>query len=265
MSAPRLYPPSRPQSIGEVLDSGFRIFQSTLLPCLPYGVAWVIVGQLASIHDLVAGRPPRAFGGSDPIWWLWYALGLLLTLILWSALILRQSALASGGASSMRGELRITLARLPQLLVLALSGVAAWAVGLALLVVPGLYLTVAFLFAVPALFARSRGPLDALAYCVRLLYGNWWRTAFILTIAAVVTLALYLVLAATALLAFTAGGIADVAMITALSRAAGIAMGAVIAPFACAMILATFGELRARREGLDLAGRLGADSCSAQL
>ncbi len=265
MSPPRLYPPPRPQSIGEVLDTGFRIFQSTLLPCLPYGVAWVIVGQLANIHDLAAGRPPRLFGGSDPIWWLWYGLGLVLTLILWSSLILRQSALASGGSSSMRAELLITLARLPQLLALALSGVVAWAAGLALLVVPGLYLTIAFLFAVPALLARSQGPLDALAYCARLVYGNWWRTAFILTIAAIVALVLYVVLAVTALFAFTAGGIADVAVITAVSRAAGVAMGAVIAPFACAMVLATFGELRARREGLDLAGRLRADSCGAPL
>ncbi len=263
MPPSRLYPPSRPQSIGEVLDTGFRIFQSTLLPCLPYGVAWVIVGQLANIDDLAAGRPPRLFGGSDPIWWLWYALGLALTLILWSSLILRQSALASGAPSSMRGELRLALVRLPQLLALASSGIVACAVGLALLVVPGLYLAVAFLFAVPALFARRRGPLDALAYCARLVYGNWWRTAFILTIAAIVALVLYVVLAATALFALTAGGIADVAVITAVSRAAGIAMGAVIAPFACAMILATFGELRTRREGLDLAGRLSADSCSA--
>jgi hypothetical protein len=264
MPAPRLYPPSRPQSIGEVLDAGFRIFQSTFLPCLPYGVAWVIVGQLANIHDLTAGRPPRAFGGDDPIGWLWFALGLTLTLILWGALILRQSALASGGTSSMRAELSITLARLPQLLALALSGVVAWVAGLALLAVPGLYLTVAFLFAVPALLARRRGPLDALAYCARLVYGNWWRTALILTIAAVVMLAWYMVLAATALLAFSAGGIADVAVVTAVSRAAGIAMGAIIAPFACAMILAIFGELRARREGLDLAERLRADSCGAR-
>ncbi len=254
MPPPRLYPPSRPQSIGEVLDAGFRIFQSTLLPCLPYGVLWMIAGQLANIHDLVAGRPLRAFGGTDAVWWLWSVVGLVLTLVMWSSLILRQSTLASGRTSSMGAELRATLARLPQLIALVLMGTAACAIGLALLAVPGLYLTVAFLFAIPSLFARSLGPLDALTYSARLVRGNWWRTTLILAITTVVTLVLYTVLAVTVVLGFSAGGIADVAVVTAVSRACGIAMGTVIAPFASAMILATFGELRARREGLDPAG-----------
>ncbi len=99
------YPPTRPQSIGEVLDTGFRIFQSTLLPSLPYGVLWVIAMQLASIHDLAAGRPLRSFAAADLTWWLWYGLGIMLALCLWTAMILRQSALASGTATSVRTEL----------------------------------------------------------------------------------------------------------------------------------------------------------------
>jgi hypothetical protein len=256
MPPPRLYPPSRPQSIGEVLDTGFRIFQSTLLPCLPYGVVWVIVGQLANLHDLATGRPLRVFGGADPIWWLWSLIGAVLTLTVWSSLILRQSALASGAASSMGAELRTALARLPQLVALMVMGAAACMVGLLLFVVTGLYLIVAFAFATPAMLARRLGPLDALRYCARLVYGNWWRTTFILIIAIVVILALYTVLVTVTVLVFGAGGIADVAVVTAVSRAAGIALGAVIAPLACAMILATFGELRARREGVDLEGRI---------
>jgi hypothetical protein len=261
MSPPHFYPPSRPQSIGEVLDTGFRIFQSTLLPCLPYGVLWVIVGQLANLHDLAAGRPLRAFGGADLAWWLWSLAAALVMLYTWSSLILRQSALASGGGASMGAELRAVIAHAPQLLALVCAGAVASAVGLVLLVVPGLYLIVAFAFAIPAMLTRRLGPLEALKYCARLVYGNWWRTTLILGIATVVILALYAVIVAATLLAFGAGGIVDVALVTAVARAAGIALGAVIAPFACAMILATFGELRARREAIDLKGRIAhADS-----
>ena len=32
-----LYPPAGPQSIGQVLDAGFRIFQVSLVRCLLYG------------------------------------------------------------------------------------------------------------------------------------------------------------------------------------------------------------------------------------
>jgi hypothetical protein len=254
MSPPRFYPPSRPQSVGEVLDTGFRIFQSTLLPCLPYGVVWVIVGQLANLHELAAGRPLRAFGGADLAGWIWYVCGALLMLLIWSSLILRQSALASGVPSSMAAELRAVLAGLPQLLALVLVGAVAAAVGLLLLVVPGLYLIVAFTFAMPAMLTLRLGPLAALKYCVRLVRGNWWRTTLILGVATIIILVLYTVLVSVTLIAFGAGGSVDVAVVTAVSRAAGIALGAVIAPFACAMILATFGELRARREGADLEG-----------
>lgn len=257
------YLPTRPQSIGEVLDTGFRIFQSTLLRSLPYGVLWVIAGQLANIHDLAAGRPLRTFGAADRIWWLWSGLAMLLTLFIWTAMILRQSALVSGKASSMRAELAMTLSMMPQLVALAMLAAAGCALGLILLIVPGVYLLVAFTFAVPALLARGSGPLDAVTYCARLVSGNWWRTVFILAVAAVIVLVLYTVLATTALLAFTAVGIADLALVTAISRAVGIALGAVIAPFACAMILATFAELRARRDGLDIESRWGAGACGA--
>ena len=48
-----LYPPSRPQSVGEVLDSAFRIYSATLLRCLPYSFASVILGQLLSVYDVL--------------------------------------------------------------------------------------------------------------------------------------------------------------------------------------------------------------------
>src|SRR6266700_2685475 len=51
-----LYPPPRPQSVGEILDSAFRIFRATLVKCLPYAIAAVIAGLLPNIYDLATGR-----------------------------------------------------------------------------------------------------------------------------------------------------------------------------------------------------------------
>ena len=51
-----LYPPARPQSIGEVLDSAFRIFKVTLLRCLPYGVLATVANQLQNIYLIMSGR-----------------------------------------------------------------------------------------------------------------------------------------------------------------------------------------------------------------
>src|SRR5258708_25582596 len=127
-----LYPPARPQSVGEILDSAFRIFRATLLTCLPYATVGVIAGQLPSIYDLASGRglmQTLITEVRDPVWWLLYVLGTLIVIVLWGAILLRQYALATGHGAATVEELRSALRRLPgALLLLCLSGlvIAVW-------------------------------------------------------------------------------------------------------------------------------------------
>jgi hypothetical protein len=274
---PALYPPPRPQTVGEVLDAGFQIFASTLYGSLPYGVLAVLAGQLANIHDLILGRPLRRFGGTDPGWWAWYVLGLALLLLIWCALWQRQAALAAGGQRSARAELRRTLAAFPSLagqtlmvggalaLIVALAGGSLWMFGdpnalylaIALLLLPaGLYVIVVYLFACPASVLCGMSAVRALAYGAQLLRGKWWRTLLVLTVLAVVILVLYVLVGVGAALVLAVTGVPDVAVVTAVSAAAAMVMGAVSLPFVNAMLLATFGELRVRHEGLDLERRI---------
>src|SRR6201999_2973246 len=100
-----LYPPARPQAIGEVLDSAFRIFKATLLKCLPFSVLATVAGQLQSIYVIVTGRDLRPFGNSDPGYWAIYLLGAIIGCVLITAIMIRQAALATGTASTARGSL----------------------------------------------------------------------------------------------------------------------------------------------------------------
>jgi hypothetical protein len=133
-----LYPPSRPQSVGEVLDSAFRIYSTTLLRCLPYSFASVILGQLLSLFDVLHRRGNGAAALhslqierlTSPLWW-----GLLLLVIVGStmfanAVFLRQYTLASGQAASMRAELATGLRRAPGALLIGVLIVLAFAVTL---------------------------------------------------------------------------------------------------------------------------------------
>src|SRR3974377_2465850 len=96
MASP-LYPPSRAQSVGEILDLGLRIFGATLLRCLGYSAAAMVVGQLASIYALVRHHGPMdPLLVRDPRWWLLLLVALVGAIILTSALIVRQYELASG-------------------------------------------------------------------------------------------------------------------------------------------------------------------------
>ena len=258
MSALPLYPPTRPQSIGEVLDSAFQILRRALVRSIPYGVLIVIAGELANIHDLVLGHPLRGFARSDPVWWAWYVCGLMLTLLLWGALLIHQSELAQGRVSNVGQELRIAATRLPVLLGVFILSMLALALGLVLLIVPGLYLMVPFAFTFPIVLLRRVGAIEALRFSVRLVIGNWWRTMLILSVALLVSLAFYTVapLAAAIVLALTR--VSDVAVISAVTSVALVAMGAVSLPFTSAVLLATYGELLVRREGADLERRIAA-------
>lgn len=257
MSAP-LYPPPRPQSVGEVLDTGFRIFNVSLVQCLPYGVLAMIAGQLANVYDIVTGRPVGNFGKGDPVWWLLYALGLLITLGLWNALMLRQSAIAAGKPTSVSEELRGALNQVPWAVALMVFWIFAIAVGLMLLVLPGLYLAVALVFAWPALVLKSMPLNESIRYSLKLSRHNWWRITFVFTVSLAVLFVFCAVGIVFALIAAPVAGAADVAVVTAITTTVLAAMGAFAGPFLCALLLATFGDLQVRTEGTDLERRIAA-------
>src|SRR6266702_4334167 len=94
-----LYPPARPQSIGEVIDTAFRIFKATLLRSLPYSVLATVAGQLQNIYLIVTGRSLHKFANTDPAWWVLYLLGAFIGATFINTILIRQSAVASGSAA----------------------------------------------------------------------------------------------------------------------------------------------------------------------
>src|SRR2546428_2430897 len=170
-----LYPPPRPQSVGEILDSAFRIFRATLVRCLPYAIAAVIAGQLPSIYYLVSGRNmlQGLAGFRDPVWLTLYILGYVIAIVLWSAVLLRQYALSTGHPADTSSELSTAVRRVPAMALLgiltgcavavwflptlALQGTARLATAL-VLAIPACYLVVALSSGVPGLPATGEGP-----------------------------------------------------------------------------------------------------------
>src|SRR5262249_30675934 len=114
-----LYPPARPQSIGEVLDSAFRIFKATLVPCLPYGVLATVAGQLQNIYLIATGRTLHSFTNTDPVWWTLYVLGAVLGGTLLNGIFVRQAAIASGSRLTGSAALREAMRWAPATIALA--------------------------------------------------------------------------------------------------------------------------------------------------
>src|ERR1700726_1188461 len=116
----RLYPPTRPQLISEVLDTAFKIFSVSLLKTLPYGMLIPLAGQVVNIYNLVTGRLVHRVFPQDATGWVLYAVGVVLTLTLWAALVLRQRSIAAGAQVAMPAELALALRRAPALVALTL-------------------------------------------------------------------------------------------------------------------------------------------------
>jgi hypothetical protein len=269
-----LYPPPRPQSVGEILDSAFRIFRATLVQSLPYAVAAVIAGQLPNIYYLLSGRSMlQGLTGQfrDPVWDALYILGYLIAVALWSAVLLRQYALATGHPADTSAELSTAVRRLPAMVLLGIltgCAIGIWFVpGLALqgtarlgalllLAIPACYMAVALSCGWAVLLVTGQGAVASLMHSYRLTSGSFWRLTLIYTVAFVLLMVLYMVSGLIAGLVSLLLGHGDIAVITAATTGFVVILSAVGTPFFWALALAVLGDLSVRKEGADLAQRL---------
>ena len=276
------YPPQRQLSVGEVLDLSFQIYRTTFVRCLLFATCGVIAGQLAGIYALIRGRSlAQGTAGAgmagmlalmqDPTLVALYVVGLVLTLIFYAAVLLRQRAIITDGA--VGGELAAALRRTPALVALVIlialgclalfvpvfvtGGALRVLLVLAALVVL-CYGLVALSCAMTVLLVEDAGPVASLTRSWRLTSGSFWRLSVIYTVALIILIALELVIAALA--GFLAGALVhgDVAMVTAFAEVIGIILGALVTPFYGALALAVLADLKVRREGADLAQRISA-------
>jgi hypothetical protein len=249
----------RPLGIGEVLDGGFQLFRASLLKCIPYAAVAAAAGQLPTAYDIASGRSLRAFASRDPLWWTIYVVATLVSLVMWSAVLLRQHRIATGQPLDAPSELRTALARLPAALGSAIGFALAVTLGLMLLLIPGLYLITALSMSAPVMLIERRGPRAALAGSYRLVEGHWWRTTAIITASGIIVAVFYAVGGLIgAVAAVPLAGSADVVVVTAITSVLFLLLGALGVPLYSALMLATYSDLRVRREGSDLAQRIAA-------
>jgi hypothetical protein len=264
------YPPTRPLAIGEVLDLAIQIFKATAIKGIPYGICAVTFEQLPNIYDLGSGAVRQPYGGDRPLWLVLFFVGTVLALIAWSALLLQQRAIIERTASTLGRQLTEALRRLPVfVLATVLFFVVVGGDFAALLLVPGqyhpwmrvplivlsTYLAVAVSCTWPAVLLVGHGPVGALRHSIRLVWGNWWRVCAIYTVGAAAVMVLAILVAVLIALVVPAL-VADIPVMMAVYRVLANAMVAVVAPFAGALVLAVFGDLRVRKEGIDLQQRI---------
>jgi len=275
-----LYPPDGPQTVGQVLDAGFRVFKASLVRCLLFGAMAMIAGQLPNIYSLVAGQPFDAYLHGEPITIALAVVGSIATVYLSAVMLLRQREVAQGRRQSTRVELRHALRRMPALLgvvavtlaLLAVVPVSLYllnrasgispsshlalgiAVGVACL--PILWLLPGLAMAVAVAVLTGNGFIASLREGIALVHGSWWRTMITFAVWVVLLAVFNFVAVIIIVMALPLIGATDVATVTAGTPVVFVALRAIGLPFLVAILLAVFGEQQARRQGVDLERRV---------
>jgi hypothetical protein len=251
--------PTAPQSIGGVLDNGFKLFRESFVQAFWLSVATSLVTaptNYAAPYVLQNGSTPNVIGTL-------FGAGLLMALIatiLLGAIVARIDGVARGEPVALGDALSIGVNRMPANILAWILVALVVSVGLVLLIIPGLIFVIWFLFAPYAVVIERLGPLQSMGYSRAIVRGHWWRTAAIVTIVGIIVSVLYTVLGiVAAITVFTnPETVSTGQMPWYVQFVIGPLLGGVAGPFAYAMLLAIYYDLRLRHEGADLAARIAA-------
>jgi hypothetical protein len=188
--------PQAPQSIGKVLDGGFTMYRAVFKAILPLSIAVAVFAQLPGLWPFLV-NPADLMHLSTAS-----GLMLLAGFVVWFALYMALyagwlkslDALARGGSAlNVGAAFSAGLPKVLPMLGATILFTIALMIGLCLLVIPGVILMVSLMFFWYLIVLEDQGAIASLRNSHKLVWGNWWRTAAILTVAAVIYLVAVLV------------------------------------------------------------------------
>jgi hypothetical protein len=279
--------PTAPRSIGGVLDDAIQLYRSA------FATSWAmaLVGQvMLAIPAFIMGTRIKAVAAvpgnplamlavyKSPAVWIPYLIAGILLIGINNALLLRADAVATGNARTPGQSVAAGFRLLPRTLLLFLAilvacvivgvlvGVVSVVVG-SLPIVKGvfflalalgaLYVGWRIFLANAALVIEDAAVFKALNISWTLIKDHWWRTATVYTVAVIMAMVFYFVIA------FLSGLVVGLMhgsepMTTVISQLIGIVGGTILMAFIPAVVLVIFYDLKLRRDGADLASRVNA-------
>jgi hypothetical protein len=261
--------PTQPQGIGGVLDTTFQLYKSSLGVLWPLCLLLSIVGSPPNIYLLVKGNALTAAAGvedllavfTDPIY-------LLVVFVTWAgmmwvtgALYLKQNAVGTDVELSNGAALQAAVGRILPLFVMGILFAIAVGLGTLLLLIPGLILFVSLVLGTALVVLERKGPIAALTGSHKLVWGNWWRTLIILSIGGILVIVIYMAVALVigVITPFIGLGMDDLVLYSTVSTLLiTVLMNVLVTPFFSALLIAQYWDLKLRKEGGDLAARVGA-------
>ena len=279
--------PTAPRSIGGVLDDAIQLYRSAFATSWAMALAGqvmlaipaFIIGTRIKAVAAVPGNPLAMFAVyKSPAVWIPYLVAGILLIGINNALLLRADAVATGKERTAGQSVAAGFRLLPRTLLLFIAilvvcvvvGVLVGVVSVivsAMPVVKGLlflalavaafYVGWRIFLANAALVIEDAAVFKALKISWTLIKNHWWRTATVYTVAVIMAMVFYFVIA------FLSGLVVGLLhgsepMTTVISQLIGVIGGTILMAFIPAVVLVIFYDLKLRRDGADLASRVNA-------
>lgn len=256
----------RPLGVGEILDVSIKLYLKNAAPLLkivavvviPVSVLTLLI-SLSSVPEgtrVSDGQLELPTTASSTQWLvavgLGQALATLATLLATGAAFKAVAEAYLGGRPSAATSLRFASGRFLSLIWVTVLSLLAVMVGILLLIIPGIYLSVALAVVVPALFVEDVKGIAALRRSRHLVKGRWWPTLGALLLG---WLVIPMVIGIVVELVFRIVLVTQAESVTALmmiSGASGTIAEILATPVSVAVLTVMYFDLRVRKEGFDL-------------
>jgi hypothetical protein len=255
-------PASEPQSIGGVLDTGFKLFRVGFKQLMPIAYLGSIVGALWGwfIESAVLRGTAGALPGGFSLLGTFILGGVVIMIfvsVFMAATLIRARNIYRGEDGSFGSALSSGLRRAPAVFAASLLYGLAVTVGLVALIIPGIWISISLVMCVYAASVDNHGPVKALGYSYELVKGYWWRTAAVFAVIMIIAMVFY----------FAIGFISAMVLVTGDPSAIdgpSLWLDIIIFPIISAALTAlmyclayvVYEDLKLRKEGGDLADRI---------
>ena len=262
-----LVPDLRPLSVGEIIDVAIKMWRRqfgtlariVFVVVAPVELFATLVTASVSNFDVESFDPatgdPTLDGGAFAGWLAGMFTAQVLSglaFLISSAAVLRAVSVAYlGGTPDWRESLRAATSRLPSLLWLGLLMFGGLGLAAIALIIPAIWLGVAWSLAFPVMIAEGQRGTKAMGRSFRLVQNRWWPTFGALFLAFLLQSFIGLVLGIPlGILTFTSEGDSLVAIF--FSMIVNVVASVVTTPFMAAVLVLIYFDLRVRKEGFDL-------------
>jgi hypothetical protein len=264
----------RPLGIGELLDVAIRLtlknagtlLRAVIVVVLPLQVISAIV-YVSGSDDQLRNENGKVTLGSGTSAGTFAATFAIVLLISWLTPLIASGVCFKavgdaylGGKPNWRESLRFTLGRLHSIAWISILVALGAFAGAILCVLPGVWLFISWAVALPVLMTENARGTKAMGRSFRLVKGRWWATFGALVLAYILSAVVGGGVAALLSAASLSGSGHSTLVDIVLRVVSGSISSLITVPFAAALTVVIYLDLRVRKEGFDvqlLAAQIG--------